>query len=305
MTQRASGWYDDPENPDQLRYWDGILWSKRTMPKVKPGLDRSSIGDAKRLWEEEQERKEAALQAQQQQTTGTNQRPTLSPYQDRSANPYQSDPQQRRDQLSGYGPGRYPAPVTTRTTPDGEPAAAWWRRLVALIIDNLLLFAVAVAVSWHWLSPWVSVVRDWSDEYYRAAQANSSRPAVPDEVGQIPWQYAAILAVLYLVYETCLVAWCGQTIGKMLLGIRVRRSDSTAQPAFGTAVTRAVVKGIPVLTFALPLLSTIGSMFGLVDGLIPLRQRYAQSIHDMSAHTYVVPAKTVTHQQGGPQPPLR
>ena len=28
------GWYDDPESPDQLRYFDGIVWSRHTTPRA-------------------------------------------------------------------------------------------------------------------------------------------------------------------------------------------------------------------------------------------------------------------------------
>ena len=31
----SAGWFDDPENPDQLRYFDGILWT-RTSPQAHP-----------------------------------------------------------------------------------------------------------------------------------------------------------------------------------------------------------------------------------------------------------------------------
>ena len=40
----SSGWYDDPRDATQLRYWDGILWTERTMPKLRPGLDH--VGEA-------------------------------------------------------------------------------------------------------------------------------------------------------------------------------------------------------------------------------------------------------------------
>ena len=32
MPTRA-GWYDDPENDQQLRYFDGVVWSKHTTPR--------------------------------------------------------------------------------------------------------------------------------------------------------------------------------------------------------------------------------------------------------------------------------
>ena len=43
MTQPA-GWYDDPQDPSQLRYWDGVVWSNHVSPKVSPTVDQSTIG---------------------------------------------------------------------------------------------------------------------------------------------------------------------------------------------------------------------------------------------------------------------
>ncbi|HEX2704951.1 MAG TPA: DUF2510 domain-containing protein, partial [Candidatus Lustribacter sp.] len=39
-----SGWYDDPENPENLRYWDGVLWTGHRQPKKSPTADQSRIG---------------------------------------------------------------------------------------------------------------------------------------------------------------------------------------------------------------------------------------------------------------------
>ena len=36
MTDIPPGWYDDPENPVQHRYWDGDRWSEHRAPKVAP-----------------------------------------------------------------------------------------------------------------------------------------------------------------------------------------------------------------------------------------------------------------------------
>ena len=43
MTQ-PSGWYDDPQNPENLRYWDGVTWTAHTTPKKSPTADQSTIG---------------------------------------------------------------------------------------------------------------------------------------------------------------------------------------------------------------------------------------------------------------------
>lgn len=29
MTQQPAGWYSNPENPDEIRWWDGSHWSER------------------------------------------------------------------------------------------------------------------------------------------------------------------------------------------------------------------------------------------------------------------------------------
>lgn len=44
MSQQPSGWYDDPSNPDLLRYWDGVTWTSHTAPKKSPTASQSTIG---------------------------------------------------------------------------------------------------------------------------------------------------------------------------------------------------------------------------------------------------------------------
>ena len=36
MTDVPSGWYDDPEHPEQYRYWDGTNWTEHRSPKKAP-----------------------------------------------------------------------------------------------------------------------------------------------------------------------------------------------------------------------------------------------------------------------------
>lgn len=294
MSERPSGWYDDPENPDQLRYWDGILWSDRTMPKVKPNLEQSRIGDARQQYEEEQERRRLAEQAQ---AGGRPQQPPLRPYQapqQGQQNPYQQQPPQRP-----YGAQPYP-PRPVKTTPDGEPTAPWWRRLVAYVIDNLLLSAVAVAITWKWLDPWVSKITDWYRDVLDAASNGQQQPPIPNDFYHVPWQFPVVTAVLYLVYEIALIAWRGQTIGHLVCGIRVRGASSTARPPLQSVVVRAIVKGVSNLTTLVPFLGSLGSLFSLVDGLVPLGDRSSQSLHDKAAKTYVVRANPKQPQQVSP-----
>ena len=40
MTHIPSGWYDDPEDPSQHRYWNGEAWTDDKAPKVSPAAAR-------------------------------------------------------------------------------------------------------------------------------------------------------------------------------------------------------------------------------------------------------------------------
>ncbi len=37
MSTTPAGWYDDPHNPEQLRWWDGTTWGEQTSPKEGAG----------------------------------------------------------------------------------------------------------------------------------------------------------------------------------------------------------------------------------------------------------------------------
>lgn len=298
MSERASGWYDDPENPDLLRYWDGILWSDRTMPKVKPNLDQSRIGDARRQYEEEQERKRAAEEAQ---AGGYGQRPQLRPYQQTQQPPSQ---QYSGGQQSPYAHQQPYAPQRQiKTTPDGEPTASWWRRLFAYIVDNILLSVIAVAISWTWLHPWVTTITNWYDDLLDAARDGRSQPPIPDSVYNVPWQFPLVALLLYLVYEIGMVAWRGQTLGHMIFGVRVRGAASTAKPDLRAVVIRSLIKGVSNITSFVPFVASLGSVFSLVDGLVPLGDSSAQSLHDKAAKTYVVNTRPPKTPYGAPVPP--
>lgn len=244
MSDRASGWYPDPNDPDTLRYWDGILWTERTMPRVKPGLDQSHLN---------------------------------------------APPPPQVDHHGGPGA---PLPPASRrpvlTTPDGQVLSGWWRRVVALMIDNVLTFAVGVPMAWHWLAPWVNAYARWFSDAYKAASQGKGTPDVPDSVLQFPWQVGLVVVGVALVYEVVLTVWRGQTIGKMLLGIKVRRIDDERPPSLVPTFYRSVIKQLSSITGAVPVLGVVATVFQAVDYLRPLGDRYRQAFHDTWPRTYVV-----------------
>ena len=254
MTQRPSGWYEDPDDPDQLRYWDGILWSPRRMPKVRPGLERSGPTPV---------------------TTGLPEsgarRATLRPMPRSQADPWrQQAPYQQ-------------AP----TTPDGDVLAGWWHRAGAVIIDYLLVTLVGALVALPWTLRWA---RQYS-HYFDALSAwggSGQMPRMPYSVAHPPWQIFVANIVVYALYEVGMTVWRGQTVGKIVTGIRVRRTTSAGSPGLAAAVNRFLVKCVYLLLSFVPALGLLAVAFVLVDYLWPLRDPARRALHDLSAGTYVV-----------------
>lgn len=97
---------------------------------------------------------------------------------------------------------------------DGDPLASIGQRIGARAIDWLLLMASALIIGL------VSVAGD------------------PE--GDPPtWAVLATIGVVFF-YESLLVAFRGQTIGKMLLGIEIVRLADGARPSLFTAALRVV-----------------------------------------------------------------
>lgn len=249
MTEQASGWYPDPNDPDTLRYWDGILWTDRTMPRIKPGLEQSTLS---------------------------------APPQPPAQHPY--------PQHVPY-PGHHPAVQTRPTlavTPDGQQLSGWWRRAFALVIDNIITFAITVPLAWVWLSPWVDTYIQFAQDSFDAAQAGTKAPEVPSTLLDIPWQVGAVLVAVYFVYEVALTTWRGQTVGKMITGIKVRRVSDERPPDLATSIYRFVIKQLSSILGLVPLVGFIAGVFQFIDYLRPLGDRMKQAFHDSWPQTYVV-----------------
>ena len=82
--------------------------------------------------------------------------------------------------------------------------------------------------------------------------------------------------VIYLLYYTLLEGSLGQTVGKMLLGIKVVREDTGGVPGIGAAAIRTVLR-------------VVDGLFGyLVGFIVVLASSKRQRLGDMAAHTLVV-----------------
>ena len=85
-----------------------------------------------------------------------------------------------------------------------------------------------------------------------------------------------IYVVIFLLYYILMEGYLGQTVGKMLLGIKVVREDTDEVPGLGAATIRT-------------LLRIIDGLFGYLVGFIAvMASAKRQRLGDMAAHTLVV-----------------
>ncbi len=139
--------------------------------------------------------------------------------------------------------------------------ADWWTRAGAFVLDQLIVGAVALALSFA-----------VTGAFHRPGQTQGSLA------------FYAVVAAVASLYAPLLMARGGarngQTLGKQLVGIRVVRTDG--QPVgFWLGVLRTVVAQqlLIGLTFYL---------YAVVDYLWPLRDPQNQALHDKIARTWVL-----------------
>jgi uncharacterized RDD family membrane protein YckC len=163
---------------------------------------------------------------------------------------------------TGYPPGAAPAaygmeaidPVT------GARLAGWGRRVAASVLDGVI-FTLAFIPTLVWAATTVDPV---TDEISDAAAG-----VVVAQAYFLPFLYNWIM----------LGVW-GQTLGKMALGIAVRRGEDAAR--FGPV--RALGRTASVFLLSIILLPL------LLSYLWPLWDKRNQTIHDKMADTIVVKA---------------
>ncbi|KNE82182.1 MULTISPECIES: RDD family protein [Streptomyces] len=106
-----------------------------------------------------------------------------------------------------------------------------------------------------------------------------------DDMGQSTGVQLAILLV-YFVYEGLMLSRSGQTVGKMLMKIRVAMVANGAVPAGNPGWTRAAVYSLPQLV------PCLGFVFWLVNVLFCTWDKpFRQCLHDKAAKTVVVSAR--------------
>jgi uncharacterized RDD family membrane protein YckC len=130
------------------------------------------------------------------------------------------------------------------------------RRILATIVDGVIFGGLYA----------VMVILFGSISTVGSANWNGSMPALPTLL------YGVIIVLYYILLE----GYLGQTVGKMLLGIKVVREDNGEVPGLGGATIRTLLRIVDGIFNYLVAFITV-----LISGK---NQRFG----DMAAHTLVV-----------------
>ncbi|MBD0841910.1 MULTISPECIES: RDD family protein [unclassified Streptomyces] len=171
--------------------------------------------------------------------------------------PYQGGP--HGGDPYGGGAGGYPADPLAGMPPLADSG----RRTLARIIDMILVGVVV------WLLTWAFGVSEYD--------MNADDVDYGKSVGQ-----SAMAAVLYIAYDTFMIAKTGQTLAKKWLGMRVANLDNGSTPSVQTALVRSLVLWVPFAFCCACIWTAISGGWSFFD------KPYKQGLHDKAAKTVVV-----------------
>ena len=208
-----------------------------------------------------------------------------------------------------------PAPVPARptgpTTPDGEPLAGWWWRVLAYMLDSIIVGTVASIVS---IPAQIQMTRDFQPVMDRFAREIEQNPETPPDFGAFLDEYLDIIqgywlwiaipsVVLTALYWAIFMRWKGATPGKLALGLRVRLRDSPGTLPWSSILARLALQfgagwAIYGLIYGLVIGSSsltgavvglpVAALLLLLDPLWAAWDPKRQALHDKLARTNVV-----------------
>jgi len=249
-TPSSPGWYENPDNPEELRYFDGILWTANTTPLRK----RPHQGPVA---------------------------PQPTPPGERPAG-WGPQPHQQT------GPSASTSRSGQSTLPGQPVLAPYGLRVVAYILDTLVVGAISLLLGGWFLWKALEPVFDKLDTAMASGDVEAMTQAISQARLGYLVAFVGLQLVLFLVYQVfCLVRW-GATPGKLAVGISVRRLEHPGALDIDTALRRAGFQAAVQALGNLPYASLLGTVAMVTDLVWPLADDKNQALHDKVARTIVV-----------------
>ncbi len=150
-----------------------------------------------------------------------------------------------------------------------QPLGPWWKRLVAIIIDfvilDLAVFVIVLAIA---------------AAAARHAATTNPQPASRSALLGAYFAFSLLAAIPGAFYFAFMNgSRRGQTVGKMALGIAVRDARTGGPVGFGRALGRYLIAVVFRVALYIPY---------VLDSLAPLWDARRQAWHDKVAHSVVV-----------------
>lgn len=296
------GWYSDPSDRSRERYWDGWQWSRNTREAELPVDPRAGWGGP------------VAGGPTGWGTGSAYGRPAdPTSYQGHQGQqPHQSGPYGYPTSPGGSQPGSPPQPTPWSgprgygvqpgpTTADGVPLASWGARLLAALLDIVIIGLVSQVVAYPFAKPrWQVLIDFWNQSMAAAARGvPTSAPTASEMAANMTnamtttqqTLYLLTICVLGVAYYALFWRFRAGTPGQYAAGIRVvplgrgMPDPQTGRPvrlAWSAVLIRSIVWSLP------PKFTALLWLFWLIDGLWPIWNPRRQAIHDLFARTQVI-----------------
>ncbi|MDO5628865.1 MAG: RDD family protein [Mobilicoccus sp.] len=258
MDERPTGWYDDPDEPTRLRYWDGSSWTDRTHEKAPMPPPQPARPPVTRLrptaTREETATAEAPTAERAPETTGHVDGPR----------PWSDQPGARRSEPSAD---------------DDQRPAGVLRRAMALIVDLTLVLFVVALIAMPFMGDVIAASNSWWTAALEATRSGNTIPDPPAVVTAASATLSMIFGVSLVLYEVLLLARWGATPGRWLTGARVRSADG-GDLELGALLRRSIVKYAFMLLQGVALVGLLAYVFFIFDVTRALTNPMRETLHE-------------------------
>jgi uncharacterized RDD family membrane protein YckC len=177
-------------------------------------------------------------------------------------------------------------------TEDGVPLAGWGWRLLAGVVDLIVVTIVGSILSIPIMLKALPVFTDYINQTVSASQRGEPMPPMLDPnsiLSRTDQILVSLISVaVAIAYYALFWRLKAATPGQLMCSLRVvpfGRGRNTEPLAWGPVIIRTLIWAVPLTASSYLLL------FGILNALFPLWNANRQAVHDVAAKTQVVKIK--------------